>query len=226
MYCPDCGSEISDDAAFCPECGIDVDAELGRDRDPAETSEPRTESTSQQPVAESTQQPTSGQQPEPQAPQQQPPRNPQTQEWGVGSWAPTRMATVGAGLVAGLSLFLPWVTAIQGEFSANGMATEFGTFVMLGAAVSVIGASANWGRGWGRLSMLLTGLAGVGIASIAYLIRAILSETYTYGTIIIDGRRLPIAALEPASGVQIALLTGAVVAVASLGGLLGSFTSN
>lgn len=208
MHCTECGEELDDDAAFCPNCGTAVEATTAEKSSSANTTESGTQGGGTahaggraEPVRESS-------------------------SSGISDWSTTRLATLGGGLLAGASLFMPWVAAIRDGFSANGMATEFAPIVMAGVAVTLVGAFVSWGRGWGRLSMVFTGLGGLGIAGIAVFFQSYVSETLTYGVVRVDGQRLPVAALEPATGVQLAILAGAVIAVASLAGLLGSFTSS
>lgn len=224
MYCPDCGSEISETAAFCPDCGVDIDDVTSTTQPDGTTTEPA-QSTTNHGETHATQQ----------ARPSQPADAPTTQqaqvsvtssESGLSSWPLSRLATLGGGGLAGVSLFLPWVQAIRGGYSANGMSTEFGSVVMLGVVLILLCAWVNWGRGWGRLSMLIAGVSGAGIAGVAYFFQSLVSETYTYGTMMIDGRQIPVAALEPATGVQLALLAGGVIVLSAVLGLFGSFTSS
>ncbi|MFC3478180.1 zinc ribbon domain-containing protein [Halobacterium litoreum] len=154
-------------------------------------------------------------------------RNPQRDGRETDSgWATSRLLAAGGGALAGVSLFLPWVTAVRGSFSADGMATEFAPVLMAGVAAALVFAGVSWGRGWGWLSMILTGLAGAGIAAVAFVFRATISETTTYGFVQINGNEVPIAAVEPATGVQVALAAGALVTLASLAGIAGSLTGS
>lgn len=206
MHCTDCGEELDDDAAFCPNCGASVESAAGESSSGANTTESGTRASGTATAAEPRE------------------RVSDTSSSGISDWSTSRLATMGGGLVAGGSLFMPWVSAIQGGYSANGMSTEFAPLVMAGVAVTLAGAFVNWGRGWGWLSMLLTGVAGVSLAAVAVFFQSYVSETITYGVVRIDGQRVPVAALEPGAGVQLAIVAGAVIALASLAGLVGSFT--
>jgi hypothetical protein len=243
MNCPECGASVSN-ASYCTECGAELDgaptASSGQDANSGATGQRVDQpsdrgATGQQPnQPKSTQRATQSTDSASTAQQatqstadrttdRAPPRDAQPTDSG---WATSRMVAAGGGVLAGVSLFLPWVTAVAGDFSANGMATEFGTLVMAGAVAAVAGAVVNWGRGWGWLSMLFTGLSGLAVASAATLFQAIVSETDTISMVEINGNRIPIAAVEPATGVQVAIIAGALVALAALAGIVGSLTGD
>lgn len=105
------------------------------------------------------------------------------------------------------------------------MATVFGPVVAIAAAVAVLAAVSNWGRGWGWLSMILTGLAGVAVAGTGWFAQTYLSETTTLNTVEVEGRNVPVAAVEPGGGVEMAMLAGGVIAVAALAGIVGTLAN-
>lgn len=208
MYCPECGTQLPTDATYCTECGTEIQTHTTEEKT---QSAPATDDTA--PRSNTTAQP-----------QSSPPN--QTTPGIVQSWSSSRLIAGIGGSLAAVSLFLPWVSAIRGGFSANGMATQFSPILIGGIALTLIVVATTWGRGWGRLGMLLTAAAGVTIAGTGLLIQSYVSKTYTLATIKINGRKLPAAALEPATGTQLAIIAGAVITLAALGGLLGSFTSS
>jgi len=105
------------------------------------------------------------------------------------------------------------------------MATLFGPVVALAAAVAVLASISNWGRGWGWLSMILSGIAGLAVAGTGAFARTYLSETTTLNTIEVEGRDVPVAAVEPGGGVELAILAGVVVTVAALAGIVGALAN-
>lgn len=207
MYCPECGTELSADTSYCTECGAAVNTD--------------TTSTTQHPDDDTT---NTSPNPDSQHAADQSPRR--TNQGITQSWSSSRLLTGLGGGLAAVSVFLPWVSAIRGGFSANGMATEFSPFLIGGIVLTFLIVGTTWGRGWGRLGMLLTAGAGVAIAGTGLVIQTYVSKTMTLATIKINGRELPAAALEPATGTQLAIIAGAMITLASLGGLLGSFTSS
>jgi len=108
---------------------------------------------------------------------------------------------------------------------ADAMATLFGPVVLIAAAVAVLATIANWGRGWGWLSMILTGVAGVAVAGTGAFAQSYLSETTTLNTVEVDGRDIPVAAVEPGGGVEMAMLAGGVLVVAALAGIVGTLVN-
>jgi len=143
----------------------------------------------------------------------------------IDSWGVTRLAAVGGGLVAGFTVTMPWVQSKVGGVDADAMSTIFGPAVALAAVVAIIAALANWGRGWGWLSMVLTTLSGAAIAGTALFAQSILSEDDMVSTVEVDGTDIPLAAVEPGGGVEMAMLAGGVVALASLAGIVGAIIS-
>jgi hypothetical protein len=152
-----------------------------------------------------------------------PPQN--AQQGGISNWSSSRLLAIGGGILAGVSLFLPWVVSIEGSQSWNGMATEFSTFVMVPVLLAVLFPAASWGRGWGRLSALVTLVIGGVMAAGGFVIRTGLSETLTTGTIELDGQVIPMAVVEGGVGLDVFMLAGVLILIASLGGLVGSFQS-
>jgi hypothetical protein len=105
------------------------------------------------------------------------------------------------------------------------MATEFSTFVMVPVLLAVLFPAASWGRGWGRLSALVTLVIGGVMAAGGFVIRTGLSETLTTGTIELDGQVIPMAVVEGGVGLDVFMLAGVLILIASFGGLVGSFRS-
>jgi hypothetical protein len=157
---------------------------------------------------------------QPNAPQQQ-----TVQQGGISNWSSSRLLTIGGGILAGISLFLPWVVSIDGSQSWNGMATEFSTLVLIPVLLVVLLPAGSWGRGWGRLSALVTLVIGGVMAAGGFVVRAGVSETVTTGTVELDGRTIPMAVVEGGVGLDVFMLAGVLVLIASLGGLVGSFQS-
>jgi len=143
----------------------------------------------------------------------------------LGACGITRLGAVGGGLLAGFTVTLPWVEAELGGMDADAMATLFGPVVLIAAAVAVLATIANWGRGWGWLSMILTGVAGVAVAGTGAFAQSYLSETTTLNTVEVDGRDIPVAAVEPGGGVEMAMLAGGVLVVAALAGIVGTLVN-
>jgi len=143
----------------------------------------------------------------------------------LDTWGVTRIGAIGGGLLAGYSVTQPWVEAEVSGLSADAMATLFGPVVAIAAVVAILAAMANWGRSWGWLSMILTGLGGIAVAGTGAFAQTYLSETTTLNTVEVDGQDIPVAAVEPGGGVELAILAGAVVAVAALAGIVGALVN-
>jgi len=134
----------------------------------------------------------------------------------------TKFATVGGGLIAGISLLLPWAVAIQDVHSWNGLETEFSFLVIIGAIIAVALPFAAWDGNGGRLAAIVTGLVGAGLAALSLFLRDMINETVAFGHMELDGHEIPIAAIESGSGVDVLFLGGAIVVVGSLGAIISS----
>lgn len=210
MYCPSCGDEQSADASYCMECGADLSAspeafDSGQQTNPGDGSGAPPDGA----VATSTE------------------RQATSAEVSTSTgWTTSRKVAVGGAVIAGLSVFLPWVEAVTGGVSASGMSTEIGPVAIVAAIIALIPALLTWGRGFGWLSMIITGLAGVGIAGVSLLVMSLTSETATIGRMSVEGQLVPLAALQPAVGIYVTVLGGAVITLAALGGIAGTLTSS
>jgi hypothetical protein len=150
-----------------------------------------------------------------------PPQN--AQQSGLSNWSSSRLLAIGGGILAGVSLFLPWVVSIEGSQSWNGMALEISVLVLIPVLLGVLLPALSWGNGLGRLSALVTLVLGGLIVAGGFFLRTMLAETVTTGTIEIDGQTIPIAVVESAVGLDVFMLAGVLVAIGGLGGLFGSF---
>jgi len=135
----------------------------------------------------------------------------------------TRFVAVGGGLLAGASLFMPWAVATQDIHSWDGMATEMSTVILIGVFVTVVFPAVSWGGGWGRLSTLTTGVAGLALGFLGFVTRDTLNESVATGHMKLDGQEIPIAALESGSGLDVLLLASVLIVLGSVAGLLFSF---
>lgn len=175
----------------------------------------------QQPRQQQTQQPH-------QPPAQQPPAHqqaPPVQSANSGrNWSMTRLATLGGGVLGGVGLMMPWVVSIQGNTSWNGLSTELTPFAVAGLAVALLLPALSWGKGWGRLSALLSGAAGVGMVALSVFLQNTLSSRNPIGYIEVDGNRAPLTLVEAGGGLEMFMLAGALVALGSLAGLIASFS--
>ncbi|WP_436936307.1 hypothetical protein [Halovenus marina] len=150
-----------------------------------------------------------------------PPQN--AQQGGISNWSSSRLLALGGGVLAGVSLFLPWVVSIEGSQSWNGMALEISVLVLIPVLLGVLLPALSWGTGLGRLSALVTLILGGLMVAGGFFLRTMLAETVTTGTIEIDGQTIPIAVVESAVGLDVFMLAGVLVAIGGLGGLFGSF---
>jgi hypothetical protein len=162
------------------------------------------------------------QQTNPQQPQQQ--QAPAQQANSTGIPSVTRLATVGGGVLGGASLMQPWVVSIDGSMSWDALATEMGTVAAAGVALVVVLPILAWGDGWSRLSSLVTGVAGLGMGYLGIAMQGSLAAQATLGYVKVEGNRVPVGAVEAGSGLELFVIAGGLVVLASLAGLLASFT--
>lgn len=113
----------------------------------------------------------------------------------------------------------------MGGQSWDAMATPFGAPAALLALLGLAFAALSWGRGWGWLTMLLSGLAGVGVTGLAALVRLAVAEDDTLGTIELEGTDVPVAAVEPGFGVTLTALAGVVLALAAAAGIVSTLVN-
>lgn len=211
MYCPSCGVEQSEEASYCSECG----AELSASPKQFESNEATNGGTATASGATGggTQQ-TGGQQAT-------------TGAAGAANstssgWATWRKIAAVSGGAAAVSLFLPWVEAVAGGITANGISTEIGVVILVAAIVGAVPPLLSWGRGWGWLSMIISGLAGLGVAGLAFFTMAYTSETVSTARIVIDGQAVPVAAVEPTVGIYVAIAGGLGLLVSAIAGIVAT----
>jgi hypothetical protein len=201
MYCQECGQELADGADFCRECGTAV--ATGTDGGTPTQTGPQEQASVD--VSESE---------------------------GTG-WPLTRKLAGLAGAVAIVSLFLSWYTEASaqvggrrvsaGSFSANALSLEITPIVLAATGVAVLFMLLSWGRGWGRLTMLLSAVGGAGMVYIDVAALSILDASYTFATVTVRGQEIPAAALDPGIGLFVHAAAGAGFVLFGLAGLVGSF---
>lgn len=229
MYCRHCGAEISDEAAYCPECGQDIQAPDEENGSQSQT--PGSQPTGRQQASEAgqtrqdaPQQPAGGTRTDP--PQQSQPRQqaahgqPQTTEQNRST---TRLLAIGGAGLALIALFLPWVSAQAGGFSGSGMELQVMPIAAGAVAVAGIPPILGWGDGWGRLSSLISGIGGVAVGGFGIFMMTALGRTVTVGTVTVRGQDIPIAAVEPGTGIFVFVIAGAVILLTAIAGLIASF---
>jgi|GEM_PF-3735652 len=207
MYCRECGAEIPspENSEYCPQCGEPL-AEPSEDD--GRTAETNTEHDG-----------ADGRESTP------PPDTASATQSSSSRWRRTQLLAVGGGVLAGISAFLPWVTARTGGQSVDALATPFGTPLLAAAAIVTFLSVATWGRGFGWLTMLLAGLGGAGITYVSVVVQSTLSSTYAMGTIQVHGNDVSVAAVSPGVGVTVTIVAGLVVVAGALLGILTSLTS-
>ncbi|MHB9286458.1 hypothetical protein ACKVMT_05400 [Halobacteriales archaeon Cl-PHB] len=106
------------------------------------------------------------------------------------------------------------------------MDTEIGSIVMIAAAVALVPPLLAWGSGFGWLTMLLSGLGGGAVGYLAVVTQSLISRTVSFGTMTIKGQDVPVAALDPGTGILVAIAGGGIVILAAVGGILGTLTGS
>jgi hypothetical protein len=234
--CPNCGSSAEEKAMVCNNCGVSFSgdgnrggrqSQQGQNRQSPGQKQQSRQGQNRQPRQEQHRQPRQGQVGQGQQAAGAQSGTSQTLSDRIASLGITRVATLAAGILLLIAAFLPWVTAVTGgQLSANATETEFGTPVLI-AGGAVLGCSAvRWGRGFGWITMLLSGVAGAGAVYISVAAQQVLSATQTapFQAVIVRGSRVPIGAVEPGVGVVVTIAAGSLAVVGSLFGIIGSFT--
>ena len=221
MYCPDCGEEIKDSAEYCMHCGAAISAEFEGTDDASQTEGATETSESAPESSEQTTQPTESA------------SEPSESASEPTSWPITRKLAGVAAVAALGALILPWYTETStevggqsvsaGSFSANALAIEISPIVLAATGGAILFMLLAWGRGWGRLTMLLSAIGGGAMVYVDLAAISIVGATYTIGTVTVNGQQIPVAALEPGIGLFVHVIAGAGFVLFGLAGIVGSF---